>query len=1031
MSTDRWQRLNQVFHGAVKLPAEQRAEFLARECAGDAPMRAELERLIRAHERADAFLGQPAIDSVGSWLDEEISLAAAGQRFGPYRVIREIGRGGMGAVYLAERADGQFQQRVALKLIKHGMDIDLVLQRFRAERQILATLQHPNIARLLDGGTSDDGRPYFVMEHIEGEPIDRFAEARALSLTDRLQLFLQVCDAVTYAHRERVIHRDIKPVNILVTADGVPKLLDFGIAKVLEPGAEETTSAVTGFRLLTPEYASPEQVEGRHATPVSDVYSLGVVLYELLTGSSPYRARSRDPLAVAAAVRTEDPPRPSTTGDHKQLRGDLDTIVLAALRKDPARRYQSVQQMADDVRRYLDGLPVLARRDSIGYRAGKFIRRNRATVIAAGIAGLSTSLLAVAGLLALRSGEQPSLLETGALAERDRILVAGFTDSSGDTLLAAAITEAFRIDLSQSPHVRVMTPAQVRGALERMQRSPDVVLDDSLARDLAVREGAKAVVSGAISRLGGAYTITVQVLSAEPGELLFGDRQRARDSTALLAALDRASAAVRQRMGESLSDLRSSPALEKVTTASLTALRKYTEGYRLFLAGDRTQALRKFEEAIAIDTGFAGAHGAMGSIYSSMAEPGRARLALQHSIANRDRLPFIERQFLVAGTAYSNGEYETTIKAYDEVLKRFPRNIAALNNLALAYRDSRRFEQAEQLWQRSVQIDSGIPVLYYGIHSSQAFQGKFAESRKTLDVIGRRFPNDGLLPVVEVQDAAARQAWTEAERLARANVRARQDTLQLVDAYEALAGIVMTRGRLNEARQHWRTQQVMSAASGSAGRRIFGALQLAYVELRYRNDPAQARAVVESVLSAQPLDSIFPADRPYYELARFHAAIGDLPRAHALLASADETDRMLGRNRPAEQSWTRGVIAAAEKRVADAETDLRRASETLLCAICPLPDLARAYEAAGNKDAALRAHESYVATPWLWRYETDALELGFVFIRLGELYEERGDTASAKAAYTKLLNLWQQPDPALQTITDSVKHRLIRLGAAA
>jgi non-specific serine/threonine protein kinase/serine/threonine-protein kinase len=389
VTNDRFQRCEELFHSARLLAAPAREAFLASACAGDPALREDVERLLGAHDRAGAFIESPALPP-GAWSQPGESWS--GRRVGPYHVVREIGRGGMGAVYLAERADGQYRQRVALKLIKRGMDTEHVLARFRAERQILASLDHPNIARLLDGGSTEQGVPFFAMEYIEGEPIDAYATRRGLSVEGRLRLFLPICAAVAYAHQHLVVHRDIKPLNILVTPEGVPKLLDFGIAKVLQDGAEET-STVTGMRLLTPEYASPEQVEGRHATTVSDVYALGVVLYELLTGRLPYRFRSRTPLDVVEAVRTTDPERPSAVGTseklRRRLRGDLDTILLTALRKEPGRRYASVEQLASDLRRHLDGLPVRARPDTFGYRAGKFVRRNRVPVAAAVGVGLA------------------------------------------------------------------------------------------------------------------------------------------------------------------------------------------------------------------------------------------------------------------------------------------------------------------------------------------------------------------------------------------------------------------------------------------------------------------------------------------------------------------------------------------------------------------------------------------------------------------------------------------------------------------
>jgi tetratricopeptide (TPR) repeat protein len=339
-------------------------------------------------------------ESSATRLDFSAALSS-GQRVDRYRIVREIGRGGMGAVYLAERADEQYEKRVAIKLIKRGMDTESVLRHFRNERQILASFDHPNIARLFDGGTTEDGLPYFVMEYVEGVPIEKYCQAHRLSLIERLKLFREVCAAVIYAHRHTVIHRDIKPSNILVTSEGTPKLLDFGIAKILQPGAgPEALMTMTGVRPMTPEYASPEQVRGEPVTTASDVYSLGVVLYEVLTGCSPYHLASHSLRDVERAIIEQEPTKPSTTvaeGEDsksevrkpKSLRGDLDNIVLMALRKEPARRYQSVEQFSEDIRRYLEARPILARTDTVGYRAGKFVRRNTVATAAAALVFLS------------------------------------------------------------------------------------------------------------------------------------------------------------------------------------------------------------------------------------------------------------------------------------------------------------------------------------------------------------------------------------------------------------------------------------------------------------------------------------------------------------------------------------------------------------------------------------------------------------------------------------------------------------------
>lgn len=402
MTPERWKRVEALFERALELEADQRPVFLQNNCNGDEELRREVQSLLDSHGRAGSFIDQPSLFIAANEIDGNEAAISSGELVGSYRVVQEIGRGGMGAVYLAERADEQYRKRVAIKLVKRGMDTDSVLRHFRNERQILANFDHPNIARLLDGGTARNGLPYFVMEHVEGLPIDAYCETRALPLTERLELFREVCAAVTYAHHHAVIHRDIKPSNILVTKDGVPKLLDFGIAKILQPGSVvEASATITGLRLLTPDYASPEQVQGKPVTTATDVYSLGVVLYQLLTGQKPYRLKTGTAEEISRAITEQEPARPSTAvakaagssksqiPNPKLLRGDLDNIVLKALRKEPERRYQSVEQFSGDIRRYLEARPVRARKDTIHYRIAKFVRRNRVATAAAMLVFLS------------------------------------------------------------------------------------------------------------------------------------------------------------------------------------------------------------------------------------------------------------------------------------------------------------------------------------------------------------------------------------------------------------------------------------------------------------------------------------------------------------------------------------------------------------------------------------------------------------------------------------------------------------------
>lgn len=392
MNPAEWSEVKRIFQEALDLPPASRPAFVAGAAAGNEELRREVESLLASEETSEDFLSDGAAGYVPGALDE-IEDNNVGRRIGPYQILREIGSGGMGAVYLAERVD-EFRRQVALKLMRPGMDSRAVVSRFRHERQILAGLDHPNIAKLLDGGATDDGRPYFVMEYVEGLPVDSWCAKHAASIADRLRLFLQICAAVQYAHQNLVVHRDLKPGNILVTLEGSPKLLDFGIAKLLRREETQETAGLTqmGVRLMTPEYASPEQVRGLPVTTATDVYSLGVILYELLTGKPPYTFETGSAMDVERTVSTREAAPPSAVAPAevgRRLAGDLDVIVLKALEKEPQRRYGSAEQFASDIQRHLDGIPILARPQTWGYRAGRFVRRNRVPVVAASVVVLS------------------------------------------------------------------------------------------------------------------------------------------------------------------------------------------------------------------------------------------------------------------------------------------------------------------------------------------------------------------------------------------------------------------------------------------------------------------------------------------------------------------------------------------------------------------------------------------------------------------------------------------------------------------
>jgi serine/threonine protein kinase/tetratricopeptide (TPR) repeat protein len=471
MDSHRWNRIQELFEAALERDPGGRDAFVRSQAGDDEELYQEVRSLIEADSASHSLLEGHAVDAVG--LPEH--LAMEGKRIGNYRIIRQIGTGGMGAVYLAERADGQFEHRVALKLIKLGMDSAAILRRFHSERQILARLQHPNIARLLDGGITTDGSPYFSMEYVDGEPIDSYCDRHKLTIDERLAIFQTVCSAVQYAHHNLVVHRDLKPGNIFITADGRVKLLDFGIAKLTtDSDGSDTATTLThmGQRVMTPEYASPEQVRGEPVTTASDVYSLGIILYELLTGCRPYELKGRSTSEAEYIITTTDPRKPSlvlrkqesaapsqrslenissarsthTERLRKKLSGDLDTICLTALRKEADRRYGSVEQLQEDIRRHVQGLPISARPATLRYRTTKFVRRHRF-----GLAITATVMLVITSVTAYythqvaierdrarleaRKAEQVSEFLTGLFS------VADPSESRGRTITARELLE--------------------------------------------------------------------------------------------------------------------------------------------------------------------------------------------------------------------------------------------------------------------------------------------------------------------------------------------------------------------------------------------------------------------------------------------------------------------------------------------------------------------------------------------------------------------------------------------------------------
>lgn len=504
MNAERLRRVEELYFRTLELPEAERSRVIDAACAGDEELAREVRMLLAHETRVGGFLEAPALGEGFAVSGVSTPDALVGTTVGRYLIESRIASGGMGTVYRATR-DGEFTQCVAIKVVKRGMDTDEILLRFRAERQTLATLNHPNIAGIIDGGALQDGRPYLVMEFVDGVAIDEYCGRHALGIAERLALFRVVCEAVGYAHQRLVVHRDLKPANILVTAGGVPKLLDFGIAKMLSgAGSSDATMTTVQERRLTPEYAAPEQITGRPVTTAADIYALGVILYELLCGKRPYQFGARttseiervitssEPLLPSTAVargteRIDETPGPSSASAgslpdssrstsverlRRSLRGDLDTIVMTAMRKDPQRRYPTVEQLSADIDRYLRKLPISARKDTVGYRLSKFVRRNTAATIAGSIAlcGLTAGVTTVFWQASATARERDAAFDARDQAEAISAFLQNMLRSADPTRHAGDVSVREVLDetgdrISSELGDRPLTQASIRNTL--------------------------------------------------------------------------------------------------------------------------------------------------------------------------------------------------------------------------------------------------------------------------------------------------------------------------------------------------------------------------------------------------------------------------------------------------------------------------------------------------------------------------------------------------------------------------------------
>ena len=832
MTLEFFRRAREIFDEAVELPEKDRELFLRRAC-DDRTLREEVEALL--HEAEGRTLADRVREAASDLTYPGAAAEpAAGKRLGPWELIREIGRGGMGTVYLARRADGAFRREVALKLVSSGLDSAGFLERFQRERQILASLAHPNIAGLLDGGTSEDGLSYLVMEYVDGRRLDVFCGNAGLTLDGRLRLFLAVCSAVQYLHQNLVVHRDLKPSNVLVTKDGIPKLLDFGLARLLEGdgGAERTA---TEFRALTPAFASPEQVRGEPVTTASDVYSLGALLYVLLTGRPPHRAQTGAAVeAILNAVLTEEPERPSVAAPDAKVPRDLEAIVLKALRKEPNGRYGSVDLFARDVERFLEGRPVAARRGWTAYRARKFARRHWTGAAAAAVAVLS---LGVASLAVWRSSSPervlPATRATALAILPFRPLAA--TDSDGVLELGMADTLITR--LSGVPGIALRPMSAV---LRHARKDEDAL---SVGRALRV----DAVVEGSLHRVGDRLRVSVRLVRIPDGRALWGETFDTR-SNDVFAVED----AIAQRIAEAVTphlDPGARARLARRGTRDLAAYNAYLKGRYFWnrrTEADFRKAIGYFSQAIEADPDYALAHSGLADCYSLLsvwgAAPGRetldkARAASSRAVASED----------APGEAHASAAFVRWIYDWD-------------------------WEGADRAFSRAITLNPGYATAIQWYAYFLASRGRFDEAIAKI----RRAQELDPLSVSIATDVGEILCWAGRTDEAIPQLRAALEMEpNFAMAHNILGMVHLKRGRLAEAIDELelafrldgssRTLATLGHAYGVAGRR------------------ADALAMIERLRTLSQGRYLSP-----FQLALVYAGLGEDDRAFAFLERAYE-----------------------------------------------------------------------------------------------------------------------------------------------
>lgn len=700
---EKWDQVKELFSLALERNPEERSSFLREACGSDDSLRTEIESLLSSFYGAATFLDDcPAAD-----LMSVPSHVTAGRRLGAYRIIREIGQGGMALVYLGERDDQNYRKQVAIKMVKPGIDTEQVLQRFRNERQTLAALDHSNIVKLLDGGTSEDGSPYLVMDYVEGLPIDQYCDLNKLSIDDRLRLFRDVCSAVQYAHEKLVIHRDLKPANILITKSGVPRLLDFGIAKLLNPDCFQTPLITrTDFRPMTPEYASPEQIRGHAVTTATDMYSLGVLLFELLTSHRPYRFACQSLLEIERLVCDTDPEKPSAVinrreertthnGDarteitpesvsnqrglqpgelQRRLRGDLDTIVMKALSKEPERRYASAEEFSRDIELYLTGMPVRARKSTFAYRSSRYLRRHQESSVA-----VLLVLAIVAGVAswemhrASRQNAAGSPMNHVLAQARHSVAILGFknlSDRSDTKWVSTALSEMLATELAAGEKLRTV-PGETVARMKIDLGFPDTEnLSPAAIGQVRKNLGTDYVVDGSYFDLGQdsgrEIRLDVHVQDTAKGETIATVSGTSTEAQ-LLDLVSRVGRKLREALGVDEVSQLESVGIRASTASNAEAIRLYTEGLEKLRTFDALAARDLLTRAVSSDPVYPLAHAELAKAWMALGYNANAMLEAKKALELSSKLSPEERSLVEARYYEVNKDWDKAIEV-DQIL---------------------------------------------------------------------------------------------------------------------------------------------------------------------------------------------------------------------------------------------------------------------------------------------------------------------------------------------------------------------------